>query len=536
MSDMYTEEVDDFLKHFGVKGMKWGVIHDDPKSGSDTSSSQASSLKREKGPIPLNAEDKKVVQQLGLSTGHVANELMRKKYGPPDPDTPPPAPPKKGLTPGQKEALFYGAIGVGLVGYIAFAAYKGNKELTLSGENLPSFKKFLNGSNTVKTKAFDPLKLSTSPITIKAGDIVRRVSMSEEKIIRPGGFFAAYKPEDITRYKAALPVYWKQWGYNASEGYVNNYKALQDVKAPSAKGTYDLIASFLKEETVGGVPAKQYLMDNHKFDMVMVGKNYNHEPDLISFFSTLWAQQPDGREMPVAKTFFDYAKTKGYNALVDINDAGSLGEEPLRFIDSSIFKIVGSDKLTVEGIRTAREVVTAIAHAMGFDNIDDFLMHFGVKGMRWGQRKTPSSAKLAYVSAKADRKDLKELTKTSYRGVVADRKAIRNKIKERAKTDPEYAAALKKIDKQTNDRATAVVLSTTLGLIAAPIVIERYGPTVISAGIRGASNASKSYSESHFASRVHRGTKYNPKSPFWDGVNVAGSVVNMSAELVRRYP
>ncbi|HQH80925.1 MAG TPA: hypothetical protein PK599_05980, partial [bacterium] len=378
--------------------------------------------------------------------------------------------------------------------------------------------------------------LSTSPVNIKAGDIVKRISMVEEKSIRPGGFFAAYKQEDITRYKAALPVYWKQWGYNASEGYVNNYKAMTDVKSPSAKGTYDLILSFLKDEKIGGSPAKKYIIENHAMDMYMMGKNSRSESDTASFFAALWAQQKDGSENPAAKAFFDYAKVKGYNALVDINDAGSLGEEPIRFIDSSIFKIVGADKLTVEGIKQAREVVTAIMHSLGFDNVDDFLLHFGIKGMRWGQRKTPTSAKLAYMSAKTDRKDLKTLEKTTYRGVVADRKAIRTRIKERAKSDPEYAAALKKIDKHSNDIATAVVLSTTLGMIAAPLVLERYGPTVISAGMRGASNVASDIKESRFAANVKRGTKYNPKSPFWDGVNIASSVVTTSTDLVRRYP
>ncbi len=180
----------------------------------------------------------------------------------------------------------------------------------------------------------------------------------------------------------------------------------------------------------------------------------------------------------------------------------------------------------------------------------DELMHFGVKGMKWGKRKAPSASALAFKSAKSDRKELKDLmNKTTYRGIKADRKAVRDRIKERAASDPEYRAALKKIHHR-EETATNITVVSTIGLLAATPLIAVYGDQIASAAVRGgaraglqgassayrgASRAAHSPAAQAFSRRVRNGARYNPKSPLWDGVTVTSTAVKASMDLVRRY-
>ena len=179
----------------------------------------------------------------------------------------------------------------------------------------------------------------------------------------------------------------------------------------------------------------------------------------------------------------------------------------------------------------------------------DELAHFGVKGMKWGKRKTPSSSKVAFKTAKTDRKELKDLQQTTYRGINADKKAVRDRIKERTATDPEYRAALKKIHHR-EQTATNITVVSAIGLLAATHIISFYGDQILYAGFsagargglqgassayRGASRAANSPSAQAFARRVRNGARYNPKSPLWDGVTVTSTAVKASMDLVRRY-
>ena len=146
------------------------------------------------------------------------------------------------------------------------------------------------------------------------------------------------------------------------------------------------------------------------------------------------------------------------------------------------------------------------------------LTHFGVKGMKWGVRKAPSASRVSYKSAKSDRKEQTKLKKASYRGVAADRRAIKEKINNNIKTDPLYPKAVRKMD-----RRDKVILSAVMvGAVAAPYVLDSVGKVTYASVTKHV----RDYSQAQ---------KYNPNSRFWDGRTVPGEVVNIGAELVRRY-
>lgn len=77
------------------------------------------------------------------------------------------------------------------------------------------------------------------------------------------------------------------------------------------------------------------------------------------------------------------------------------------------------------------------------DNVDDFLAHYGVKGMRWGQRK----ASIPGVSAKTSRearKDASEFAKAKMfygEGAGTRRKLIKAKVESKSAKDPSYKKA-----------------------------------------------------------------------------------------------
>ena len=155
---------------------------------------------------------------------------------------------------------------------------------------------------------------------------------------------------------------------------------------------------------------------------------------------------------------------------------------------------------------------------MLYSEVEDELTHFGVKGMKWGVRKAPSASRVSYKSAKSDRKEQTKLKKASYRGVAADRRAIKEKINNNIKTDPLYAKAVRKMDRQDK----AALFAFVAGAVAGPYVLD----SVAKVTYASVTKHVRDYSQAQ---------KYNPNSRFWDGRTVPGEVVNIGAELARRY-
>lgn len=77
------------------------------------------------------------------------------------------------------------------------------------------------------------------------------------------------------------------------------------------------------------------------------------------------------------------------------------------------------------------------------DNVDDFLAHYGVKGMRWGQRKAAIPGVSARTSREA-KKDANEFAKAKMfygDGAGTRRKLIKAKVESKAAKDPSYKKA-----------------------------------------------------------------------------------------------
>ncbi len=77
------------------------------------------------------------------------------------------------------------------------------------------------------------------------------------------------------------------------------------------------------------------------------------------------------------------------------------------------------------------------------DDVDDFLAHYGIRGMKWGQRKASVPGVSAKTSREA-RKDATEFAKAKMfygTGAGTRRKLIKAKVEAKAGKDPNYKKA-----------------------------------------------------------------------------------------------
>lgn len=364
-------EVDDFLAHYGVLGMRWG-IRKDRKGGKSGGSSKKKSENNE-----LNSTEVGVLNKMFGDRG-VDPSGMHAKYGPNSLSGKEKEPFR--LTDGQKTALkVAGVIGVGV------GLYYLNKELPYHMGPLadvdPASKRFFKDqAKHLSKRSLDDL--TTESVNLSAGSILRRVSTAKEHSVDSAGFCAAFKPQDVDRYKAAIPVFWKIWGIDKGNGgHITKIKAATGVKAPSQRETLNLFNQFIKEK-----PSQA------------IGLRANDSASFFGF-AHIWSTKGNSQ----GQAFLDYVQGKGYNALIDINDAGALGETPLRIISGKGFSVVGNERLTPAAIKTAQSTITRIKHALkevSEMELNDFLAHYGVKGMKWGVRRNRKASRSQTGAAK----------------------------------------------------------------------------------------------------------------------------------------
>ena len=391
---------EDILEHFGVKGMRWGVRKEEERSSRKKAEKSSGSANN---PYALTDEDKAVLRGAGVKESD--SESLKSKYGP---GTLSGDNKKSRFTQEQKDMATALVVSLGVAAgawYLYHRAYQAEQnayfkrinpvEGAAGKKNLSAFRREWNtyvnksvGSSGGLTKEA-VAGFSSEDTNLKAGTIFKRLSTERETNIRPGGFYASYKDEDTARYKAILPVFWKQWGRGGTSGYVVNIKANQDIKAPSPKATYEKFKGMLNDDVPGsGVIPGRKLRDYYP------GGRDGGDDDTIARklfpnFAGMWANE----DHPGTRHFFGKLKEDGFNAVVDMNDMGKLASKPMRLLDGTMFSIDGHERVSSSAIATAQANIRAIAHAalalMGMQMIagEEYLAHAGVKGMKWGIRK-----------------------------------------------------------------------------------------------------------------------------------------------------
>jgi hypothetical protein len=440
---MYYDDkppLEDLLVHHGIKGMKWGVHKKEDLVGRQPGAK-----------TPLSQRDHEILKKAGVDPSH--GPALQAKYGPGSLGK---EEKKPLLTPNQKKvvagiivaggaaaAMYYlhkqGLLGgpskadFGLKDDFNMSVFKAERKAAAAAEKaadpmrIPQFVKEWNQyQNTAGTRGGGYTKdmvdkLSTEAIHHPAGSIFKRVSTEMETDIRPGGFFASPHPEDVERYKAILPVFWKQWGLGKKEGFVVNLKANTDIKAPSPKDTFEMFKGMLHED----VSATDLLGRAQTFKVkdLFYAHGAMGDEEMARKMFPQFAQNWANTNHPATEHFFKKLKENGFNAVVDMNDAGALSKQPMRLLDGTVFSIDSHETLSAAAIRTAQENIQALVHFfmqlggnflahLGIVNQstspkegtmatltqdelasmgEDFIEHFGVRGMHWGVRRGKSS-------------------------------------------------------------------------------------------------------------------------------------------------
>jgi len=345
------------ISHHGVKGMRWGVRkEEDTDGGGGSSSAQAAEYHR-------LADD--IVSNSGLDS-----HMMAAKYGPESMQARVVEAKRQADREKLKKIAIAGGVTLGAVA-AGVAIYKVNQAGGF--DNLPGMNlKKLLALETTNIKAYsdtaDGLHINWEKgVNLPKGSILKRLSTVAETDPRPGGFYAAFRDEDVNSYKAILPTFWKQWGVGdpRTGGFLNHYMAKEAIRAPSGKESFGIF--------------KELLGTNDSFkelSTMWLSKGLDSSDaeikELFFAHAQSWADPNDA----AAQEWFKEMGKRGFNALIDFNDAGKLGKTPLRVIDGNMFDIVKNEPQTLNDFYTAaKKWSPELIHVYTLPNGEFVLIH-----------------------------------------------------------------------------------------------------------------------------------------------------------------
>jgi hypothetical protein len=349
-----------YIAHHGISGQKWGVQNGPPYPLDYDDHTKVEKQKNPQAFISAGEEKKE-------SKDAAIRKLLKK-----NPNAAVVNPSLKDWAKAhKKELMFVGAAALAVGGGIAAAHIYKHKnklvdEIDLSRVN--KVKDFIDDNNNVPISGefdgfhsneerfiaqwfkadihrFDPITedeyaaMSDDKIILDAGTKLYRMSKNEHSTLRDGIEYVSFG-EDRQRYKGFLPQMWNANDIFAfsrrDKFYEAELSALTQIKAPGKKESIEILA-------------KAWLKHNHLSDRYM-------EQSMKSVLKDFYQLQLNliDRNNPLCKLYFEEAKRRGYNAVVDWNDAGRLADAPLILIDAS--KQARVDNVKLYSLRETREV------------------------------------------------------------------------------------------------------------------------------------------------------------------------------------
>lgn len=311
----YTTSSSD-LQHYGVLGMHWGIRRYQPYSTT--------------GPRKGG--------KTGREIGEAANSKSNKTSS------------KSGLTEGQKKALKYAAIGLGVaaaagVGYMAWQKY---------------------GRNYVD-------------MTIKGGKMLQTLSAEANRIDMGDSFYAAINKHDKTIYKA-------RFGANAMTGGFKkaiSVKTTDKLKIASSQSAGKVFRSMFDGNDDFKLQVQKIAFANSAnakyakgIQDLMAGKFTPKAYDAFNMMLVGHGEAYDG----VKEKFFNALKEAGYSGLLDVNDKSYSGfgaKAPVIIFDKS--KVI-ADTITE---LNAEEVAKNVGK-MALDQISDLGIGAATVGSAYG--------------------------------------------------------------------------------------------------------------------------------------------------------
>lgn len=170
-------------------------------------------------------------------------------------------------------------------------------------------------------------------VVLEAGEKMYRMSKSEHSTLRDGIEYVSFG-EDRERYKGFLPQMWNANGAGRHVFFETELTALTKIKAPGKKESIEMLESVIKKikPDASDATIRKYVFANF----------YKMQLELID------------RNNKLAKLYLQEARNRGYNAVVDWNDAGRLADAPLILLNGA--KQARVDKVQLYNLKQTREV------------------------------------------------------------------------------------------------------------------------------------------------------------------------------------
>ena len=329
-------EYEDYLQHWGIKGMKWGVRRFRNKDDSLT----AAGKKRydyydEKGPGGKKSSSTKSGSTKSTTTSNAKTSSAPKK--------------SKHQQMLEEE---YQAKGASKQKAEQMAKDKIRAQRVLMG---------MAGLTVAACAAYavsKHMKYRTDGI-IKAGEVAQRIEMQDTGGKLYDVFYMAKGKHDSARYKGLLGMTRQQ---QTGQAYLLKLQAKNDIKVASQKKAVETFGELYKNDadfrSKVAPYVKQHFGGSNKVDVNNLS-NKNLKKMYENFNSALIDMRTTGAD----KTFYNKLKESGYGAIQDINDmkfSGYQAKNPLIVFDnanqsnimvSSVRQLTKDDKIVQNGMK-----------------------------------------------------------------------------------------------------------------------------------------------------------------------------------------